>query len=210
MTNSRHELTSEDVKRIRRKLGWSQPELARRMDVSASAVRAWERENDPNPCRGPNAILLRLFERRPDLLSLLEPQLGGLPSPRAEEGSAEWFELQRLLGYLSHVEWRGANYWAALVARERLDRNWLESLESALLIEPVKERYSQLPDPRHPELRTTTQAARVRFHLDAWAQWIDDEHEQSEAFHVHDKWSTRPLPEVGVMDCETLALYTAS
>jgi transcriptional regulator with XRE-family HTH domain len=156
-------------RRIRTSLGWSQDELARQIGLQVTTIREWERGG--NPCKGPAAILLALLERRPDVLSILDREHHGLLSAHAIEGSVEWFQLQRLLALIARVERWGGSYWAALVATEKMHRVWLQELETALLLEPVR-KYSLAP--LDPEMRTTTMGGRLRYHLYAWDRWIGE------------------------------------
>lgn len=160
MTRQRTTLSPKQVRELRDRLGWSRSELARQLEVTERTVRAWE--EGQNPCDGPPALLLALLDRRPDVLSILEAAApDALPSAAAVEGSAEWLELQRLLGILDHPGEYG--YWSAIVVEEHLDADWLEQMERALLIRPSQ---------GNPEIRRTTEAAYRRFRLDFWQRWV--------------------------------------
>lgn len=73
---------------------------------------------------------------------------------------------------MSRVDGETASFWAALVAAERLHRAWLDELEDALLVGPAKASCSGLPDARHPELRATTEAGEIAFHLHLFEPWL--------------------------------------
>jgi len=165
------QLSDDEVRRIRERLGWSQPTLARRMGIGESTVRAWE--SGQNPCKGAAAVLLRVLERDPLATArVLERGRHDLPSPHAEARTEEWFQLQRLLWLMSRVDGEGAPpIWAALVAAEGLHRQWLAELEDALLIGPARVR-SLAPGAKHADLRATTKAGEIRFHLRAFEGWL--------------------------------------
>jgi len=164
------QLSDNEVRRIRERLGWSQPTLARRMGIGESTVRAWE--SGQNPCRGAAAVLLRVLERDPLATArVLERGRHDLPSPHAEAQTEEWFQLQRLLWLMSRVDGeRAPALWAALVAAEGLRRQWLDQLEDALLIGPARVR--SLAGTKQPDLRATTKAGEIRFHLAAFEAWL--------------------------------------
>lgn len=54
------ELTAQQVREIRDRLGLRRRELAERLGVSTHTVESWEL--DRRPCRGPAANLLRALE----------------------------------------------------------------------------------------------------------------------------------------------------
>ncbi len=183
-------LSKDDVRRIRMKLGWSRPTLARRMGVSESAVRAWE--DDQNPCQGAAAVLLGVLERDPLATARVLERSHGLPSPHAEEGTEEWFQFQRLLWLMSDVSTVSGSFWAALVAVESLRQQWLDELEDAMLVGPVRTARGLAPTNEHPGMRATTEAGRIRFHLRAYEAWL------------HETWDVG-YDTIHALSCATLA-----
>ena len=56
------EQLTEKVKELRKKNGWTQEDMARRIGVSLSTVQRWEKQGG-NPTRLARGVLTRLFKK---------------------------------------------------------------------------------------------------------------------------------------------------
>ena len=56
------ELFSEKIKGLRKKMGWTQEDMAREIDVSLSTIQRWEGKG-ANPTRLARKELKRLFQK---------------------------------------------------------------------------------------------------------------------------------------------------
>lgn len=148
-------MTQKEVREIRGRMQLSRAALARKLGLTAEAIRAWE--SGKNRCEGPSAILLRLLERSPHVLDRLDAPK--LPRCDAPDGSVEWFELQRILGLMSYA--RNYREWSEIVAAWNLDADWLDTMERALL----------LSRSGTAERAYVTGVAEIKFKLRVWMFW---------------------------------------